>query len=277
MSRNPDIDQLLRDWLDEGEITPPERYVSAALERIETTRQRGTLVVSLEDFFMRAQPFAAAAAVAIVAILGVAAYIALAGGPNVGDPDPTPTPAPGAFQTERFGTSLAATAPDGWTVIEERRSIALVPPAEDGTSGERISVIDTERAMFVVGSGGASSPWPDDLAAWLERFDLEAEVAVSLSVEDAREVTIRGEPALIVDVATAVQLPEEVGGSATLIYAENFNAQLGTDVLVFDGEGRIRFVEFPDRNVAVVYSASADRFSEARLEAFLESFGFTGG
>lgn len=279
MNRNPDIDQLLRGWLDEGETTPPERYVWAALERIETTRQRGALVVSLEELIMRAQPFAAAAAVAIIALLGLAVYIALAGGPNVGDPDATPTQAPGAFQTERFETSLSAVAPAGWTVIEERRSIALTRSAGDGTGGERIFVIDTERAMVIVGSGGASVPWPDDLAAFLDDFPLEdgarESFTIGLTVEGARETIIGGASALVVDVTTTLELPEEAGQSTTILYAEGLNASLGTDVLVFAGEGRARFVEFPDHNVAVIYTAVADRFSEARFEAFLDSFRFT--
>lgn len=279
MSRNTDFDQLLRSWLDEGETTPPERYVWAALERIETTRQRGALVVSLEEFIMRAQPFAAAAAVAIVAILGLAVYIALAGGPNVGDPDATSSPAPGAFQTERFETSLSAVAPDEWTVIEERRSIALVAPLGEAAGGERISVVNTDQARVLSGSGGASIPWPDDLAALLDDFPLEEAArdsfTIELTVEDATETTIGGERALIVDVATTLELPDDAGQTTTIIYAEDFNAYLGTDVLVFAGEGRARFVEFPDRNVAVIYTALADRFSEARFQAFLDSFRFT--
>jgi hypothetical protein len=279
MNRNPDIDQLLRSWLDEGETTPPERYVWAALERIETTRQRGALVVSLEEFIMRAQPLAAAAAVAIVAILGMAVYIALAGLPNVGDAAATPTPAEGAFQTERFETSLSAVAPAGWAVIEERRSIAITVPAGDGTGGERITVIDTDQAMFVTGPGGAADPWPDDLAAFLGDFPLEdtagQSFTIDLVLDDARETVIGGEAALIVDVTTTLELPEEAGRSTTILYAENVNESLGTDVLVFAGEGRARFIEFPDRNVALIYMAVADRFSVTRFQAFLDTFRFT--
>lgn len=117
----------------------------------------------------------------------------------------------------------------------------------------------------------------DDLAAFLADFPLEdagQTFTIDLTVDDVSETMVDGEAALIIDVATSLELPVEAGQSATIIYAENFNASLGTDVLVFAGEGRARFVEFPDRNTAVIYTAVADRFSEARFQAFLDSLRF---
>lgn len=279
MNRSVDIDQLLRGWLDEGETTPPERYVWAALERIETTRQRGALVVSLEEFIMRAQPLAAAAAVAIVALLGLAVYVALAGGPNVGDPDATPSPAPGAFQTEAFGSPFSVLAPDEWTVIEEQNAIAFVEPAGEQISGQRISVIDTDRVRVLSGPGGASLPWPEDLASLLADFPLEEAaqepLSMDLTLEGTEDTTIAGERALVADVSTSVDMPPDAGTSAAIIVAEPVNAHLGTDVILFAGTGRARFVEFRDRNVAVIYSAGTELFSEDRFSAFLGSFRFT--
>ena len=89
MNRNSDLDRLLETWLDGGADVAPEQFVWAALDKIETTPQRGVLVTSLEGFLMRLQPAAPLLGLAAVAIAAIALFAALIA-PNVGSTVPSP-------------------------------------------------------------------------------------------------------------------------------------------------------------------------------------------
>jgi len=89
MNRDPDFDQTLVDWLDEGADRAPERFVWAALEDVERTAQRGAWRASTEDLFMHLK--------FLTPVLGVAAALALAivayqvfGAPDIGIGDRSP-------------------------------------------------------------------------------------------------------------------------------------------------------------------------------------------
>lgn len=114
MNREGDFDQTLRRWLDDGADRAPERFVWAALDDAQRTRQRGARLALLEGFLMKLKPAAPMLGVAAVAILAIAA-LQLFGG-NVGGPDPTPTPR--IFTEADLPTIVftAANAPDGVTV-----------------------------------------------------------------------------------------------------------------------------------------------------------------
>lgn len=279
MNRQPDIDQLLRGWLDEGETTPPERYVWAALERVETTRQRGALLVSLEEFIMRAQPLAAAAVVAIVAVIGLAVYFALAGGPNVGDPDATPTANPGAVETEDFSQPFSVVPPEGWILLDEPNSVAVTPLPDGSVLSERISVLATANAGLFGGIEEHGMSWPDDLATWLEDHpavtDTSGPGSADVTVTETSESTVAGSPAQVIEATTSFTATPGLETSISLIGAEPQN--VGTDVLLFDGTGQMRFVVLDERDLVIVYHAADELFSEARFQSVLDSLSFLGG
>jgi hypothetical protein len=277
MNRQTDIDRLLRGWLDEGELTPPDGPVWAALERVETTRQRGALRVSLEERVMRMQPLATVAAVAVMAIIGLAIYFNLAGGPNVGDPDASSTPVPGSTRTEDFAHPIAVVPPEGWTLLENQTSV-VISRLEGNAVAEQIGVVDTSATLIWAGLDDGHVAWPDDLAAWLEDFpvrsDEEGPGSVDIVLDGTSQATVAGEPATVIDATTAFTAEAGLEASINLIVSDV--EPFGPDVLVLDGAGRIRFMVLEDRNLAIVYHARADEFSEARLDAVIDSLRFTG-
>lgn len=95
MNREPDFDQTLKDWLDEGSDHAPERFIWAALDEVERSAQRGAWRVSLEERFVNIKPVAVVLVTAATIIAAIATYQFVAG-PNVGDPGPSPTPQPTA-------------------------------------------------------------------------------------------------------------------------------------------------------------------------------------
>lgn len=278
MNRQPDIDRLLRSWLDEGDDTPPERHVWAALERVETTRQRGALRVSLEEFIMRTQPYASIAAVVVVAAIGLAIYLSLAGaGPNIGDPEETPRP--GAVQTEEFGDPVSLVPPDGWVLVEQPNSLVVAPPIGDDPIEEQIAIFGTEGAAIWGGLEEGLMPWPEDLVAWMADYPVVTEESgpgsLDLTVAGESETTVGGEAARVIDAtATFTQFPDAVEAAMNYISAEPAN--LGTDPFIVDGGGPVRFVVLDDRGVVITYHASESLYSEATFQEVLDSIRFTG-
>jgi len=129
MTREPDFDQLLTSWLDDGANVAPERFVWAALEDVERSAQRGAWRATLEGLLMHLKPAAPILGVAAIAVAGLALYVAL-GGPNIGTPTPrtiTPGDLPQIILTD-------ANAPDGLAVDATTTSEeALNMPLRDGT------------------------------------------------------------------------------------------------------------------------------------------------
>lgn len=94
MSRQTDLDDAqLRRWLDDGADVAPERFVQAALDRIEITRQRRPWPL-LGRFTMPAQKYAPYLGIAGAAVIAVALSMAFLGPPagDRGPDDATPTP-----------------------------------------------------------------------------------------------------------------------------------------------------------------------------------------
>jgi hypothetical protein len=275
MNRQPDIDRLLRAWLDHGDDTPPERYVWAALERIETTPQRGALWVSLEERIMRAQPVASIAVVVAVAVIGFAVWVGAAGGPKVGDPDVSPTPIPGAVETDEFAIPFSMVPPDGWVIAESPNSVVVQSPL-----GESIVIFRTEGASIWGGLEEGYMPWPNDLVAWLEDYPVVMENAGSgsLAVNFAGEadVTVGGAAAQIIDARYNFWADRGFEGSMTFISLGPASA--GTDGLVFGGGGSfpVQFVVLSERGIAIFHETQSTS-SLATFATFLESIRFTGG
>src|SRR5258708_3643165 len=72
MNREPNVDEIVARWVDDGPEVAPERLVWAALEEVERTPQRGAWRVSLENapmFKKIAVPVLGVAAVVLVAII----------------------------------------------------------------------------------------------------------------------------------------------------------------------------------------------------------------
>jgi hypothetical protein len=136
MNRERDFDLTLRHWLDDGADQAPERFVWAALDKVERTAQRGARQASLEGFLMKFKSAAPYLGVAAAIVLALAAYQVFVG-PDVGDAGPSPSPSP----TPRLLTSAdlpnivltEANAPDGLTVdATESGALALVVPLRPG-------------------------------------------------------------------------------------------------------------------------------------------------
>ncbi|MGH2445532.1 MAG: hypothetical protein ACRDGD_05780 [Candidatus Limnocylindria bacterium] len=276
MNRQPDIDRLLRSWLDEGDDTPPERYVWAALERIQTTQQRGALWVSLEEFIMRAQPFASIAAIVVVAVIGFAVWFGLGGGPNIGDPDATPTSVSSGVETEVFADPFSLVPPDGWVTVESPNSVVVSPPIGTGSLQERIVIFRTEEATIWGGLGEGLMPWPEDLAAWLADYPVATEPtgpgSLEVTLASETETTVDGGAASVIAATSAFSADPAAEASMNFISPESAN--LGTDALIFDGEGQVRFVLLTERGVAIVYHATDSAFSEATFQGVLDSLRF---
>ena len=157
MNRERDFDDNLATWLDDGADTAPERFVWAAIENVERTPQRGSWLVSVEEFLMHLKPAAPILGVVAVAALAVATY-QFVWAPNVGGPSIVPR----TFTAEDLPTILLTdeNAPAGWTIDDESRQTgvaALNMPLRPGGD-----TIDT--AAFV---DGLSITGGDDVGAYL--------------------------------------------------------------------------------------------------------------
>jgi len=112
MKTDHDLERAVRLWVAQGSDQLPEPALDAALDRIETTKQRhaGWLARRFNAMNGNALKFGlAAAAIAIVAILGVRYLPGAVGGQS--DPTPIPTPAPlasgsVAVNVGEFGTTF---------------------------------------------------------------------------------------------------------------------------------------------------------------------------
>ena len=157
MNRERDIDETLATWLDEGADTAPERFVWAAIDNVERTPQRGSWLVSVEEFLMHLKPAAPILGVVAVAALAVATY-QLVWSPNVGGPPVAPT----TFRAEDLPRILLneENAPAGWAIDDEGTltgAAALNMPLRAG--GDTIDPTAFVDALSITGG--------DDVGAYL--------------------------------------------------------------------------------------------------------------
>jgi hypothetical protein len=130
MNREPDFDQALMGWLDQGVDQAPERFVWAALEDVERTAQRGAWQAPTEELFMQLKRAAPLLGIAAAVVLAIVAYQVF-GNSNVGDAEPTPR----AYTTEDLPNIIVteATLPEGATIGETRSGrLVLVEPLRPG-------------------------------------------------------------------------------------------------------------------------------------------------
>ena len=159
MTPEHDFDETLATWLDEGADAAPERFVWAAIEQMEHTPQRGSWLVSAEEFLMNLKPMAPILGVIAVAALAVASY-QLIWQPDVGGP----TIGPRIFTADDLRTIVLteANAPDGFTLDAENResgAAALTMPLRSG--GELIDTSEFVDALSVTGGDdvGGYTTW----------------------------------------------------------------------------------------------------------------------
>jgi hypothetical protein len=145
MNREPDFDQILHGWLDEGADTAPERFVWAALDNVDHTNQRGAGWALLEGTLMKLKPAAPILGVAAVVLLAIAAIQFV--GDNVGDPSqPTaqPSPTPEVFSGD-LANHVGIMRIDGMDVDSTTTGYeALTTPLRPG--GEIIPLTGFEEA-----------------------------------------------------------------------------------------------------------------------------------
>jgi hypothetical protein len=74
MNREPNVDEIVARWVDDGPEVAQERFVWAALEAVEHTPQRGAWRVALENAPMFTKIAVPALGVAVVLLVAVIAY-----------------------------------------------------------------------------------------------------------------------------------------------------------------------------------------------------------
>jgi hypothetical protein len=130
MTTERDLDRSLERWMDDGPTVVADRVIAAAMTDVHTTRQRGARWALLKELFMTMKPAATIGAIAIVAVLGIAAYqVFLGGETGIGGP------ATRVFTADDLPNIVltAENAPDGWTVdATETGDEALVTPLRPG-------------------------------------------------------------------------------------------------------------------------------------------------
>jgi hypothetical protein len=89
MTRQPELDRVVSDWLDDGADQAPERFVWLALDEVERTPQRVAWVAATEEFLMQFKRAAPVLGIAAAVVLAIVAFQIL-GSRSVGDPEPTP-------------------------------------------------------------------------------------------------------------------------------------------------------------------------------------------
>lgn len=209
MTHPRDMDELLREWADEGDERMPSHNLEAALATIETTPQRGARPALLEGIIMRLRPYAIPAALIATLVIAVATFAFVSRPPSVGpesSPSPTATQISGDFQTSAFGVPLTidlsgGVDPTGWFVRETASALII---SATGVDGDRLLILDGADTS-VVSAGGQSEPLGDDLAATLQAvagvsaeplqaFDREGQMTVPISGEDVpvTAVTVDG-------------------------------------------------------------------------------------
>ena len=130
MTSDRELDRKLARWMDDGPTVVADRVVVAALTDVHTTRQRGARWVPLKELFMTMKPAATIGAIALVAVLGLAAYQVFVGGETgIGGP---PTRVLTADDLPTI-VLTSENAPEGFTVDStDSGDEALVAPLRPG-------------------------------------------------------------------------------------------------------------------------------------------------
>lgn len=155
MTRQPDFDHVVTEWLDEGADRAPDRFVWTALDEVERTPQRLAWVATTEEFLMqfkRATPILGIAAAIVLAIVA----FQLVGVPRMGDDGPVPR----SYTRTDLETIVLteANAPDGMTVDYENRTTGVpalvIPLAPGGDTMDETGFVDALSVELGTSTGG---------------------------------------------------------------------------------------------------------------------------
>lgn len=155
MTRQPDFDHIVTEWLDDGADRAPERFVWAALDEAERTPQTVAWVATTKEFLMQFKRAAPVLGIAAAAVLAIVAF-QIIGTRNAGGPDPTPR----AYTEEDVQAVVLteASAPDGMAVDYEYRTTGfaalLVPLAPGGETIDRTGFVDALSVELGTSMGG---------------------------------------------------------------------------------------------------------------------------
>jgi hypothetical protein len=182
MNREPNVDEIVARWVDDGPEVAPERLVWAALEEVERTPQRGAWHLALENASMLkkiAIPILGVAAVVLVAFI---AYQQV--GADRGQA-PSMSPSPSGAATINCGVSArtASTIEVVWCALRgasERLVVhfTMTAPtnwvAETYNSGQALYLRPPGGRAIAFGLGGSQTV--DD---WVSSFSTESAFEVS--------------------------------------------------------------------------------------------------
>lgn len=168
MTRMRNLDDLLREWVDDGAERLPQHHLDAALAEIVNTPQHGARSAPAEGFLMRIQQLAVP--MGVVAAL-VFAFIALA--LVTGQEDVGPPPSTSASASIRPTASLGTPAAASEAIIEEAvrsdgirligsmaPSSAWVGTSRDSSIGSGVGSTDLTGYLFT----------PNSLQSWFTLY-----------------------------------------------------------------------------------------------------------
>lgn len=202
MSREPNVDEIVAQWVDDGPEVAPERLVWAALEEVERAPQRGAWRIALENAPMLKKIAVPVIGVAAVVLVAVLAYQQLGTGHGQA---PSMSPSPSAAATIDCGVSAptATTIEAVWCVPRGASDRLVVqftmtaPPswvADTYNSGQVLYFRPSGGGAIAFGLGGSQTI--DD---WVASFSSESAFEVSA----AEPISIDGADGYVIDVRLA--------------------------------------------------------------------------
>ena len=119
MTRELEVDQVLRSWLSDGAEHAPERHLMAALERIEAMPQRQPLILPRLALPRGEAPSTPRLAIGLMVVILVAA-LGIGLGMQIGLirlPGPQPAPSPGPDNRDARNVELFSNPGDGYELL----------------------------------------------------------------------------------------------------------------------------------------------------------------
>jgi len=204
MNREPNVDEIVARWVDDGPEVAPERFVWVALDEVERTPQRGAWTVALENAPMFKKIAAPVLGVAAVILVAIIAYQLLGTDRGTGQA-PSTSPFPTGAATINCGVRAASsdTIEVVWCVprgASERLVVHFTMraptdwAAKTYNSGQALYLRPTGGRAVAFGLGGSQTV--DD---WVSSFTNESAFAVS----QPEPISLDGADGYVFDVRLA--------------------------------------------------------------------------
>jgi hypothetical protein len=202
MNREPNVDEIVARWVDDGPEVAPERFVWAALEQVERTPQRGAWRVALENapmFKKIALPFIGVAAVVLVAFL---AYQQL--GPDRGQtPSASPSPSSAAAINCGVSASTADTVEVVWCVPRGSSGRLVVHFTMTAPTDWAAQTYNSGQALYLRPPGGRAIAFglggSQTVDEWVSSFSNES----AFEVSSPEPISLDGVDGFVFDVRLA--------------------------------------------------------------------------